>query len=281
MLPIAVHRGSAPAPARPPHFPRATRLALGLIFAAFGAAAAGADVVARRETDVGFALDAEFQRDGGVQYFYQLLKQDLPPSRSAVFKTYEPFDLRGRNASSAEPLHLVVGRVSYVLEKDISFFSEQRVRDPEYIAAVARGYGITRQPDGTFRASKMPANSFRIHYLDQAEVARRASDGGVARLLDFMPDAGHPAVVVVQENYDFSRVMGVRTGDDSYTWTAHYPLGPGRTQLNVCTMSYLHTVPPFFLGGEGRVLSESIDGITAFIKNLRAYQPPGINAPRR
>lgn len=273
--------GPPPSPAPSPRRPLLKARALILIGAVLAGAAAQGDVASRRESDARFPIDDDFQRDGGVQFFYELVKQDVPPSKAAAFKTYEPFDFRKRYATSSSPLHLVVGRVSYTLDKDISFFSERQVRDENYIAAVAKGYGIKKQPDGTYRVSKIPSNSFRIHYFDQAEVARRASGGGMARLLEFMPDAGLPPVVVVQENYNFSRVMGVRTGDFSYTWTAHYPLGPGRTQLNVCTMSYLHSLPPFFLGGDARVLSESIDGTTAFIERLRAYQPAGINAPGR
>ena len=256
---------------------RTAGLGLLAFAAAFGAAAKDAppEVVVRREPTPTFPLDPGFVGDGGVQIFYDFVRKEAPPDKSATFALWRPFDVRDRYGKRKSPLHVVMGRVVYVLDKDLAFFSEARVRDPAYIATIADGFDITQKPDGTYRAGKMPSNSFRITYLDRAVVERASTDGGLARLHDMQPDAGLPAIVVMQENYDFARVMGVRTGEYSYTWTAHYPFGPGRTLLDVCTMSYLHTAPPFFMGGDGRIARESIDGTRTFIQNLRAYRPDG------
>lgn len=253
---------------------RPALVGLTVALAALAAAAHERDeVVIRREPEPTYPLDLAFQRDGGVQYFYELVRSEAPPEKSATFARWRPFDVGKRYDARRSPLHVVMGRISYVLDKDLSFFSEQQVRDPAYISAIAHGYGITQAKDGTYRASKMPSNAFRITYLDAAAVQREAGDGGVARLHDLQPNAALPAVVVMQENYDFSRVLGVRTGEYSYTWTAHYPLQPGQTLIDVATISYLHSAPPFFLGGDARIAAESLDGTRGFIRALRAYRP--------
>jgi hypothetical protein len=38
-------------------------------------------------------------------------------------------------------------------------------------------------------------------------------------------------------------------------------------------MSYIFTVPPFFLGGDDRLLSESVRETLELIRHLRAYAP--------
>ncbi|MFT3842207.1 MAG: hypothetical protein QM723_34780 [Myxococcaceae bacterium] len=229
---------------------------------------------ARRESALRFEVDPGYQADGGVQYFYELALKDAAPAKRPAFVAFQPFDFNHRWAALSEPLHVVMSRLVYEVDKDCSFFTDARVHDVSYINAIVPDSSITKNKDGSFRVGRAPANTFRVRFLDAAEVRAEAADGGVAAMVAFTPDAGLPESVVVQENVDFARVMGARTGEASVTWTGHYRLGPGRTRLTVFTMSYMHNVPPFFLGGEDRVFSESVDGAATLIRNLRAYRPP-------
>ncbi len=219
-----------------------------------------------------FAIDEDFQRDGGVQFFYELASADSDPEKSSpAFTLFRTFDSTGRWAARTGPLHVLMSRIVYVVDKDAVFFSEVRANDVSYINRIVPDYGIRRKPDGGFRVTKSPSNEFSIQYLDAAATLARAGDGGVARILELLPDAGVPHSVVVQENHDFSRVLGWRTAEASFTWTAHFPLGPGRTRLAVFTMSYIHNLPPFFIGGDRRVYDESVSGMTTLVNNLRGY----------
>lgn len=225
----------------------------------------------RRETALGFPVDEAFQRDGGVQYFYELAKQDASPeTSSAAFAFFRGFDEARRWAAQPAPLHVVMSRIVYVVEKDVSFFTEARALDPGWMNAVAPGFDVTLRPDGGFHAGKMPANDFTVRFLGEARLAAQPLDGGVAHAQRLLPGAAPPASAVVQENFDFSKVMGVRTGAFSITWTLHHPLGPGRTRVHVFTMSALHHLPPFFLGGEKRVFKDSVAGALDLIERLRA-----------
>lgn len=228
----------------------------------------------RRETDVHFAVDEAFLASGGVQYFYELAKREpSPETASATFALFRDLDAPGRWRSD-RPLHVVMSRLVYEVDKDVAFFSEARAFDLPYINTVAPEYRISRQPDGGFRSDAMPANVFRLEYLHAVDVARRAGEPGLARVLGFLGAAGPPASVVFQQNDDFARVLGMRTAELGLTWTAHVALKPGRTRLYVCTMSYLHSLPPFFLGGEQRVFRESHGGAALLIERLRAYRDP-------
>lgn len=239
------------------------------------ASLAGAETPMRREADARFAIDAEFQNKGGVQYFYSLLESAAAPEKDSTFQLFRPFDLPDVWTRLDGPVHVVLSRLVYTVEKDVSFFDEARVRDTRYINAVAKGMNVTRRDDGSFRVAATPANSFSIEYFDAAKLGQAAGLlPAVQRVLELTGISEAPVAVVFQHNRDFARVFGMRTAAAGFTWTAHYPLGPGRTRLVVFTMSYLHTLPPFFLGGAKRVFRESTDGARVLIDALRAYQPP-------
>lgn len=238
-------------------------------------ALASAETPLRRETDARFAIDAAFQDKGGVQYFYALLEPEPSPEKNATFTLFRPFDLPDVWGRLDAPTHVVLSRIVYTVEKDVSFFSEARVRDVGYINGVAKEMEVVKREDGSFRVGKMPANTFTIEYFDAARLAQGATElPAIKRLLELTGVTEPPASVVFQHNRDFSRVMGMRTAEAGFTWTAHYALSPGRTRLVVFTMSYLRTMPPFFLGGARRVFRESTEGARVLIDNLRAFEPP-------
>ncbi|MBL8951210.1 MAG: hypothetical protein JNK82_10565 [Myxococcaceae bacterium] len=227
----------------------------------------------RQEVALRFAVDEAFQHQSGVQYFYQL----VPPepcalTASPAFAQLRVLDLGRRWERLAKPPHVVVSRLSYLVEKDISFFSRARAEDVGYMNAVAKDYGISKTADGRYRVSKTPANSFTLTYFDDAAVRAAPADGAIARVSS-IASTELPSSVLMQENTDFAPVLGVRTGELSVTWTAQYALHPGLTRLEVFTVSYLHNLPPFFLGGQQRVFAEAQRASLELIENLRAYAP--------
>lgn len=225
----------------------------------------------RREERVSFAVDAAFQDRGGVQYFYQLIDQDEDALAHDAFAKLQPLDVRGRWAGRKEPLYVLVSRIVYTLDKDVAFFTPERVRDVSYMNTILPGVGIRQKSSGQYTVAKMPANTFTLRYLGREELSATPRDAALERFLSLTPEPGLPDSVVQQENFDFSRVMGARTSDLSVTWTAHYPLAPGRTRVAVCTMSLLYNLPPFFVGGARRVHDEALGGALILIQNLRAY----------
>jgi hypothetical protein len=225
----------------------------------------------RREERITFETDARFQEGGGVQYFYELIDRDQDALARESFAMLQPLDVRGRWAGRKEPFHVLVSRIVYTIDKDVSFFTAERVTDVAYMNTILPGADIRRKAPGEYTVTKTPANSFTVRYLGREALTATPRDAALERFLSLAPDPGLPDSVVVQENFDFARVMGVRTSELSITWTAHYPLGPGRTRVHVCTMSLLYNLPPFFLGGRQRVHDEALGGALMLIQALRAY----------
>ncbi len=229
---------------------------------------AATPVEMRRETSLDFAIDEAFQQVGGVQYFYEFASPDPRPKPSSALARFRAMDAK---STIDDPYHVVMSRLVYTVERDLSFFTEARARDVKYLKQVAPAVGISVERDGTFRAAQAPSNRFRLTWLDAPTRESVAGDAALANFFEFFPKGAQPASIIVQKNFDFARVMGWRTAERAITYTAHESLGPGRTRIHVCTMSLLHHVPPFFLGGKERVFRESIDGAAQLIAQLRAY----------
>jgi hypothetical protein len=230
-----------------------------LVLSSLGVRAAE-DIPLRREESARFAVDEGLQAGGGVQYWYAL--------EHAVDLDFLDFDPLQPTRTAGHVLH---SRLVHTLDKDSSFFTPARVLDVKYMNSVAPGYDISQQTTGRFHCARTPANTFTLRFIS-LEATPPPREPGVTRLLELCA-LGTPESVVVQNNTGFSRVLGMRTAEASSTWTGHYRLGPDRTRLCVVSMSYIFTVPPFFLGGDDRLLSESVRETLELIRHLRAYAP--------
>jgi hypothetical protein len=53
-----------------------------------------------------------------------------------------------------------------------------------------------------------------------------------------------PSVITVQENFNFGKVMGMKTGHLSYTLTFYYPWKENESMVVIYGLSYMHNLPP-------------------------------------
>lgn len=217
----------------------------------------------RREATPDFEIDEAFQRAGGVQIFMELAGAGTLPATNSRFRMFQVLDRGDRLRAIGEPVHVAMVRVSYLIEKDVRFFTEQRLRDATYVRAIAPDMDVRARPDGSFTVSRLPSNRFTLTFHDDDSFAPEVA--GLAK--------AKGAPVVIQENTDFGRVMGWRTGAWSSTWTFHEAQGEGLTRVTVVTLSYLYNVPPAFMGGEARMVRETIEQSLAVIDRLRRYEP--------
>lgn len=219
----------------------------------------------RRESAPEFEVDEAFQNDGGVQYFYEFETTVAKPKAGSAWSVFRPLDDLAKPTDAYEA---VLSQIVYTVERDASWFTEDRARSLDYLRAVAPEMKITVKPDGSFLVGRMPQNRFRLTWY----AAPRATDPTLAPFFAFLPKGAEPVSIVVQHNSDFARVMGMRTAERSITYTAHLAIAPGRTRIVVCTVSLLHHVPPFFLGGKDRVYREAVAETASLIKALREYK---------
>ncbi|MBM4377767.1 MAG: hypothetical protein FJ086_00435 [Deltaproteobacteria bacterium] len=237
------------------------------------ASAAGADEgpVVRRELAPHFAPDEAFLAQGGVQYFYDYFDKDEAAGQEREFPAFRGLDPAGRWEARRDPLYRVVARFVYDIHKDVSFFSAARVKDVAYMNRVCPSCNIREAPGGLYRVGQMPANTSRVRCFDRGQFQAVQSEPWAQQLLGLTRGMGTPDAVVLQENFDFERIVGMQTGEGSTTVTAHYALGPGRTRIAVHLVTLMHNIPPFFLGGTGRVKDITLEGALSLIRQLRRY----------
>jgi hypothetical protein len=194
-----------------------------------------------------------------VQYFFAL--------EQAVLPEFSPLD-----PAAGPHAYVMMSRIVHTLDKDVGFFSAERVLDLDYMKTVGPQFRLTQKSPGVFHVGRTPANDFTLEHLDEAQLAATPRAPALDQV-DALCGPG-PQVLVVQRNTGFARVMGWRTAEASFTFTAHHRVAAGRTRVCVVTLSYLVNVPPFFLGGAARVHDESLKEALALIRALRAYPAP-------
>jgi hypothetical protein len=252
-----------------------TKLILGLVCLIGFCPSRGAyatNVQVRQEDKFLFALDQDLLRADGIQFFYELDKGVSANSLfSPALQLSHVLDTQGELAASGEVFHVLVTRAAYDVNKDISFFQAPRLLDPVYMNAILPGYGIRQLETHRYSVSATPANTFTLDLVGRDQILSSPATSAEQAIVRWEAGLGVPDLIVKQHNYGFSRVMGVRTSLMSRTFTAHYSLGAGRTRIIVTSLSYLYNIPPFFLGGAGRVYKEARKGALTAIQNLRAY----------
>lgn len=251
--------GTKVLPGTPPESSRRSAMLVPMLVLGLAAAQAPTELHARREPQVGFAVDEAFQARGGVQYYFAMAARP-----STEFAPLDP--------SRTPTPHVVMSRLVHTLNKDADFFSAARVVDVDYINAIGPQFKVTKLGPGRFHADRSPSNDFTVVHYDEAALAVRPREPALDQV-EALCGAG-PASVVAQHNTGFARVLGWRTAEAGFTWTAHYRLGPGRTRVCVLTMSLLINIPPFFVGGRNRLHEESLKETLALIAALRAWEPP-------
>jgi len=219
----------------------------------------------RREDNLDFATDNALQSSGGLQFFYAFATPEEArgaPEGSALAR----FSMLDDRAKPGERLYVLMSRLVYTVDRDISFFTEARSRDVNYLNAIAPEVRATVNARGVFHADLTPANNFTLDWQEPVPAD--------SPFHSFLPQGAKPASIVIQRNFGFARVLGFRTAERSVTWTAHVPLGFGRTRVFVCTMSLMHNIPPPFMGGKERVYREFVDNTAMLVTRLREYSGP-------
>ncbi|MBL8993286.1 MAG: hypothetical protein JNM63_08100, partial [Spirochaetia bacterium] len=98
---------------------------------------------ARNESRIDFNLDADFLAKGGVQVFFELIHRDQPAESRESFKKLRPLDKEDLWSRKSEPLYVLASRLVFEVDKDIRFFSAERVLDEYYMNRLLPSYRVS------------------------------------------------------------------------------------------------------------------------------------------
>lgn len=219
---------------------------------------------AKMEGRLDFPADETFLRSGGVQVFFELISREARAEERPSFKILRVLDTGDHWSKKNGPLYVLASRIVFQVEKDISFFSKERIYDESYLNRFLPAYQVRRLSERRFRSGALPRNDFEIEYFEPGSMPR--SFGQLSE------SSGSPEVVLFQHNHEFEKIMGFKTALMGRTLTLHSPLGPGLTRITAWSLSYLHNIPPFFLGGEARVTGEAKKKSLELVARLRDFE---------
>ncbi len=217
----------------------------------------------RIENHVDFLTDTNFLSKGGIQLFFELISSDQKAEAYESFLKLRPLDKDDLWSRRNEPLYILTSRLVYEVRKDLSFFSENRLYDESYLNQLLPSYRIKKMGSNVFRSCSAPQNTFVIEYFRSGLLPTELESLGGGLVT--------PGVAILQHNHDFEKILGFRTALMGRTLTLHHSSGPGRTRIIVWSLSYIHNIPPFFLGGSIRVVSEVRKKSFDLITRLRNF----------
>ncbi len=246
---------------------------LSIINAAHAGRNAGAAIPLQREDNANFVVDVDMLRRGHVQYFFALITPDgesFEPDADAravstAFEQMKRLDHKNTwRGMKEENLHAMIARVAYVACQPIHFFSESQTRDVSFMNRVAPQFKVHSTTPGIYESAGcvlrgIPSSRFTMKYLQGADARRFPMPFG----------RGKADVVVLQHNFEFGRIFGMKTSSASYAATAHYRLDPQRTLIVNCALGYIYTIPP--LNAADIIREKAIEYSTQLISKLRDY----------
>ena len=232
----------------------------------------------REESRADFAVDRAFLLSGGIQYHYSFVSIDDAPESSPSFRWLSRFDFPGYwSRRGSADYHVVLGRVAYVVNKPVSFFSKERTLSLEYLRAMLPEQSIQSlgQEAGfsVFETSGPPSCQARLKHVSKDELEALSAQSPERLLADLIPELGRAEVVGVQRNDRFGTVMGFKTAQGAVALTGHYAISPTQTLLHAVNLNFLHNIPPAFLGGEDRVKEEAQKATLEIVRRIRSYRP--------
>ncbi len=227
----------------------------------------------KREANAHFKVNLEALCQGHVQYYFALvtpdgrsLERDVDDEAVALaFEQMKRIDVKKTwRRMKDENLHAMISRVAYVAEQPIDFFSESQTHDVGFMNSVAPQFKVQKSAHGTYEivgcvVRGIPSSRFTMQYMK----------GAAARNFPIPFGSGEADVVVLQHNFDFGRILGMKTSSASYAATAHYALDDCRTLIVNCAVGYIYTIPP--VKAADIIREKAIEYSTQVIAKLRDY----------
>lgn len=232
----------------------------------------------RRENALTFNLESENLSRNQIQYAFEIVDSDEDPTQVKGFESFLPLD-SGRNWMNRgkESYYVLLSKVAYEVNKDISFFSQSQATDLRFVQAMMPEIPVKKTDQNTFFVesafASRPSYRILVQTFSRDQVMGLSSDHPIRKAMarDSALRGEIPDWSVVQTTDQFGTVMGARTSKVSYVLTKHYRVRAGRTLVVTQIFGLLYNVPPFFAGGAGRLHSDFSADFLALPSRINAY----------
>jgi hypothetical protein len=222
-------------------------------------------------------LEFDFQKkdysNDSIFFYHALLKRtaNKGPLDEAPFFSFpdhaRPLDIYDYwEHKGEEQYDVLLTKVAYVLDKQISFFSEERLADPGYISQTMPAAKIKKN-DSVYHISVgfgAPEIDYTLHFYSPERF-----ESQYPKLINYFKKydglALSPKLIVVQHNFEYGKVMFQKTNKMSVSISRYFPLNKKQTLVFNYTLNYIQNIPPSFIGGSDFLISKIKEGIMGLI----------------
>ncbi|MBX2841852.1 MAG: hypothetical protein KTR26_08765 [Flammeovirgaceae bacterium] len=237
----------------------------------------------KKERSLDFVVDKTTLENEDIQYYLLLVDKEgeviSETSDIATEFSFEeqakPFDIFNYwDKKGDDKYFILVTKVAYVVDKEIGFFSEEKLSDASFLNDRLPDYKIEEigerkyKIQGSFFAPSFEFDLafYKPPYNQNNEVKDLVVNMCHSQKVDGLP---MPSLTMVQHNYNFSKVLLQRTSKMSMSISNFYPFEKDKTLEINYTLNYIYELPPKFLGGHNIVINEILDGIKGLIIKTR------------
>ncbi len=241
------------------------------------------------ENEIGFTTNNNVLRAQEAQMFVGLLDKELKqvnqklPAGFNFFNDALPLDIYDYwNKRRDENYFVLLTKVVYLIDKDITFFDEEILSNEQIIQEKMPEYHIEKTGSNKFHIDcgfLAPSFDYELNFYRPPFVGKIADVQKKIEKLN--PELGRPMFSVVQHNYKYGRVLMHKTSKMSVCIANYYPFANGKTLEVNYTLNYIYELPPGLLGGHRMLIREIKDGIASLILNTRNVFSAVEKAPKK
>lgn len=220
-----------------------------------------------------FDIPKEQYSSDSIFFYHSLLKKSVAENHSAENPSFsfeeqaKPLDLYHYwDHKGHEQYDVLLTKVAYILDQPIDFFTKERLSDPAYIALTMPTAKINKT-DSIYHISVgfgAPEIDYALHfYSDQEFENHYPKQQAYFQKNDGLNESA--ALIVVQHNYQYGKVMFQETSKMSISISRYYTLNEKQTLAFNYTLNYIHNMPPSFIGGSDFLIDRIKKGIKGLI----------------
>ena len=169
-----------------------------------------------------------------------------------------------------EEYYTLLTKTVYGINKNISFFTKERLSHISYLQDVMPHNNLRKE--GNHYELKVGFGAPDISYtLDVFDAdSFNASFPGLEK---YFAEYDHieldPQLIVVQHNFDFSKVLGQETSKMSISISRYFEYKTGQTLIINYTLNLIYNLPPKLFGGGELLVNQMKKGIVALVRDTR------------
>ena len=227
--------------------------------------------------DFEFLIESDHNEDSSITMFYALLDKDLVSMQcdhngSIDFQKHvAPLDIHQYYEKKGEEnYYTLVTKTAYEIDREVTFFSEEKLSDLEYLRKIMPSNKLNKIDDNYHLKVGFgaPDISYTLEFYSSDELNLKYPDlVNYFYRYDRIDQA--PSMTVIQHNHTFSTILGQKTSKMSLSVSRYFGTENSHTLVVNYTLNFIYNLPPAILGGGNLLINQMKDGVVALVRDTR------------